>query len=116
TARSMVQGYMTPTGDHVHNVFTRCWEQGAIYVADEVDLAPGHVQTLFNSALANGHAPLAWGNVQRASDFAFVATGNTAGRPTAAFPDRRPMSQAFADRLYFLYWPLDPSIETRAVG
>jgi hypothetical protein len=116
TARSMIQGYMTPIGDPVHNVFTRCWEQGAIYVADEIDLAPGHVQTLFNGALANGYASLAWGNVAQSSDFGFVATGNTAGRPTAAFPDRRPMSQAFMDRLYFMYWPLDASIETRAVG
>lgn len=116
TARSMVQGYMTPNGDPVHNVFTRCWEGGAVYVADEVDLAPGHVQTLFNSALANGQAPLAWGNVERNANFAFVATGNTAGRPTAAFPDRRPMSSAFADRLYFMYWPLDPQIECRVVG
>lgn len=116
TARSMVQGYMSPNGEPVHNVFTRCWEQGKVYVADEVDLAPGHVQTLFNSALANGHAPLAWGNVEKTEGFSFVATGNTAGRPTAAFPDRRPMSNAFADRLYFLYWPLDPAIECRAVG
>lgn len=116
TARSMIQGYMNPNGEPVHNVFTRCWENGSVYVADEVDLAPGHVQTLFNSALANGAAPLAWGNVERSEGFSFVATGNTAGRPTAAFPDRRPMSNAFADRLYFLHWPLDPSIECRAVG
>lgn len=116
TARSMVQGYMTPKGEPVHNVFTRCWERGSIYVADEVDLAPGHVQTLFNSALANAMAPLAWGNVARHDNFGFVATGNTAGRPTSAFPDRRPMSNAFADRLYFMHWPLDPTIETRAVG
>lgn len=113
TARSMIQGYMTPTGAHVHNTFTRCFENGGIYVADEVDLAPGHVQTLFNSALAQGRAPLAWGNVVAHNDFGFVATGNTPGRPTAAFPDRRPMSGAFADRLYFMYWPLDPSIEAR---
>lgn len=116
TARSMIQGYMNPNGEPVHNVFTRCWENGSVYVADEVDLAPGHVQTLFNSALANNAAPLAWGNVSRSEGFSFVATGNTAGRPTAAFPDRRPMSNAFADRLYFLHWPLDPSIECRAVG
>jgi len=26
------------------------------------------------------------------------------------------MSAAFADRLYFMYWPLDPAIECRAGG
>ena len=116
TFRSMVQGYMTPAGEPVHTVFTRCWTEGKVYVADEVDNAPGHVQTLYNSALANGHAPLAWGNIARADGFGFIGTGNTPGRPTRAFPDRSPMSAAFADRLYFLYWPLDPAIEARVGG
>lgn len=116
TFRSMVQGYMTPAGEPVHTAFTRCWTQGRTYVPDETDNAPGHVQTLFNSALANGHAPLAWGNVARKDGFGFVGTGNTPGRPTREFPDRKPMSAAFADRLYFMYWPLDPAIECRAGG
>lgn len=117
TFRSMVQGYCTPNGDPVHTSFTRCWSEGKVYIADECDNAPGHVQTLFNSALANGHAPLAWGNVERAKEgFGFVGTGNTPGRPTREFPDRKPMSAAFADRLYFMHWPLDPAIECRAGG
>lgn len=116
TFRSMIQGYMTPTGEPVHTAFTRCWTGGMGYVADETDNAPGHVQTLFNSALANGHAPLAWGNVARKDGFAFVGTGNTPGRPTRAFPDRKPMSAAFMDRLYFVRWPLDEAIEARAAG
>lgn len=116
TFRSMVQGYCSPDGKPVHTSFTRCWEGGKVYVADEVDNAPGHVQTLYNSALANGHAPLAWGNVTRPDGFAFVGTGNTPGRPTREFPDRVPMSAAFLDRLYFMHWPIDEAIEQRAAG
>lgn len=107
TFRSMIQGYMTPNGEPVHTSFTRCWQHGKFYIADECDNAPGHVQTLFNSALANGHAPLAWGNVERPGTFGFGGAGNTPGRPTREFPDRKPMSAAFADRLYFVHWPLD---------
>lgn len=113
TFRSMVQGYMTPTGDPVHTAFSRCYTSGKVYIADECDNAPGHVQTLYNSALANGHAPLAWGNVGRADGFAFIGTGNTPGRPTREFPDRKPMSAAFADRLYFVHWPLDEASERK---
>lgn len=116
TFRSMIQGYMTPSGEPVHTAFTRCWTGGKGYVPDETDNAPGHVQTLFNSALANGHAPLAWGNVARKDGFLFIGTGNTPGRPTREFPDRKPMSAAFADRLYFIHWPLDPAIECRLAG
>ena len=116
TFRSMIQGYQTPKGAPVHTTFTRCWTEGHGYIADELDNGPGNVQTLFNSALANGHAPLAWGNVERPETFGFIGTGNTPGRPTRSFPDRRPMSQAFADRLYFFYFPLDEAIECRAAG
>lgn len=114
TFRSMIQGYMTPKGEPVHTTFTRCWTEGKVYVADEADNCPGHVQTLFNSALANAWAPLAWGNVARHKSFGFIGTGNTPMRPTRAFPDRRPGSAAFMDRLYFVHWPLDPAIEARA--
>lgn len=116
TFRSMIQGYMTPQGEPVHTTFSRCWTSGKIYIADECDNAPGHVQTLFNSALANGVCPLAWGNAKRADGAQFVATGNTPFRPTREFPDRRPGSAAFVDRLYFMYWPIDPTIECRAMG
>ncbi len=116
TPKSSILGYRTPNGDPVQTAFTRCYGDGAIYVADECDNAPAHVQTLFNSALANGHAPSAWGLIERSPRFGFVGTGNTPGRPTPQFPDRRPMSAAFADRLYFIHWPLDPAIECRAAG
>lgn len=116
TPKSAVMGYRTPMGEPVHTAFSRCWSVGRVYIADECDNAPAHVQTLYNSALANGHAPLAWGSVARAEGFGFVGTGNTPGRPTPAFPDRRPMSAAFADRMYFMHWPLDSAIECRAGG
>jgi hypothetical protein len=116
TPKSSILGYRTPAGEPVHTAFTRRYGEGGVYVADEADNAPAHVQTLFNSALANGHAPAAWGLIPRHETFSFGGTGNSPGRPTPMFPDRRPMSAAFADRLYFLYWPIDPAIECRAGG
>jgi hypothetical protein len=121
TQRSQVQGFQTPnlaTGGTTpaHTSFTRCWTEGKLYIADELDSSPGHVQNLFNSALANGHAPLAWGNVERPKGFLFCGTGNTPGCRTSAFPDRHNMSGAFKDRLYFMHWPLDPAIEMREGG
>lgn len=116
TPKSGVMGYRTPTGEAVFTAFTRMYASGGFYIADEADNAPAHVQTLFNSALANGYAPAAWGLIERHPDFRFVAAGNTPFRPTPAFPDRRPGSAAFMDRLYFVHWPLDPNIERRACG
>jgi len=116
TPKSGVMGYRTPTGEPVETAFTRCYGRGGLYIADEADNAPAHVQTLFNSALANGHAPAAWGQIARSPIFAFGACGNTPFRPTPKFPDRKVGSAAFTDRLYYIFWPLDPNIERRATG
>lgn len=116
TMRSMLQGYRAPDGTPVHTALTRCVTEGKMFIADECDNAPAHVQTLCNSGLANGHWPLAWGSVETHPDFSFSGTGNTPMRPTRAFPDRKPGSGAFMDRLYFMHWPLDPMIEAKATG
>jgi hypothetical protein len=116
TPKSGIMGYRTPQGDKVETAFTRCYTMGQGYVGDEIDNAPAHVQSIKNSALANGKCPTAWGMVERAEGFVYVGTGNTPGRKTKAFPDRQPMSAAFMDRLYFIHWPLDPAIECRAAG
>jgi hypothetical protein len=118
TPKSSILGYRSPDGKPVQTAFTRCYggKAAGIYIADECDNAPAHVQTLFNSALANGHAPTAWGMLDRSDLFGFAGTGNTPGFQTPTFPDRRPMSAAFKDRLYFMFWPLDPAIECRAGG
>ena len=116
TPKSGILGYRTPAGDPVWTATLRRYAEGGIIVWDEMDNAPGHVQNVGNSMLANGHAPAAWGMVPRHETFGFIGTGNTPGRPTPRFPDRKNMSAAFADRLYFVHVPLDPNIERRATG
>ena len=116
TPKSGIFGYRTPTGEVVETAFTRCYGKGQIYIADEADNAPAYVQTLFNSALANGFAPGAGGMISKHEAFGFIGAGNTPFRPTPAFPDRWLGSQAFIDRLYFMHWPIDPAIECRLAG
>src|SRR5262245_35959329 len=116
TPKSGILGYRTPTGDKVDTAFTRTYATGHGYIGDELDNAPAGVQSIKNSALANGHCPTPWGMVPRGEGFVYIGTGNTPGRPTPAFPDRKRMSAAFADRLYFVHVPIDPAIECRAAG
>jgi hypothetical protein len=116
TARSAVQGYRTPVGEPVQTAFTRCYPADAAYIADELDASPAQVQSLFNSALANGHAVAAWGPLTKGARSVFIGTGNSPGAPTPQHPDRKRMGEAFKDRLFFIYVPLDPAIECRAGG
>jgi hypothetical protein len=116
TPKSHILGYRNLDKSPAETAFSRAYPTNAVYVADETDNASAGVQTLFNSALANHRAPFAWGMLDRGERFVFTGTGNTPGRKTPMFPDRHPMSAAFADRLYFIHWPLDPAIEQRAAG
>src|SRR3990167_78589 len=60
TAKSHLQGYKTPTGEHSHTAFSRCYTgegtngiapDGGLYIGEEIDNAPAHVQSLQNTAL-----------------------------------------------------------------
>ena len=116
TFRSMVQGFCNTQGAPVHTSFSRLWETGGVYIAEELDAAPSNVQTLFNSGLANDRTAFPWGNTPKSSKFRFAGNGNTPGAPTREFPDRKMMASAFKDRLYFMYWPIDPAIEAKMAG
>src|SRR5262245_2002962 len=118
TPRSDVRGYRNLDKTNAETAFSRAWSTpNRTYVLEEADNGPGSLQNYYNSALANGHAPFPWGLVARAEGFGFAANGNTPGLGrTDAYPDRKPMSPAFRDRLYFIHWPLDTAIEARACG
>jgi MoxR-like ATPase len=116
TPRSAILGYRTPNGDPVQTPFTSLYANGGLLIHDEMDNAPAYVQSILNTALANGHSPSAWGTIKRHPDFFYCAAGNTPFRPTARFPDRLPGSFAYMDRLYFVHFEIDPNIERRACG
>lgn len=116
TSRTMVQGFRSPSGDHMETPFTRTYAVGGAYIPDELDAAPAAVQGMFNSALANGHAPAAWGPMERHPLWIFIGTGNTPLCPTRNYPDRQPGNEAFKDRLYFIEVPVDRNIMRRKCG
>lgn len=127
TTRSMIQGFMDATRQPSYTAFSRCYtgegvevesgkNKGGLYIGEEIDCAPASVQSLKNTAYANGHSPFAWGMRKRGEKFGGVYNGNTPGRPTREFPERKPMSAAFLDRLYFMYWGRDENITRRATG
>jgi MoxR-like ATPase len=116
TFKSGLQGFMNAAGKFVEVPFVKAWRDGQIYIAEELDCAPGGVQNLLNTALAGDYAPTAKGKIEKGEGFGFIGTMNTPGRPTPEFSERKVMGHAFKDRLYFVYWPQDENIENRAAG
>lgn len=116
TPRSALLGYRTPQGEPVETQLTRCYREGGFLIHDEIDNSPAYVQSILNTALANGVLPTAWGAISMHPGFLYAAAGNTPMRPTPRYPDRQPGSFAYGDRLYWIEWRLDPNIERRACG
>lgn len=116
TPTSKVFGYQNATGGYVSTPFRRAYEDGGLFLCDELDNGhPGLVAEL-NQALANGHAAFADGMIERHPRFRFVATGNTFGRgPDRLFVGRNILDAATLDRFVTLDIPVDEALERTLV-
>ena len=117
TAPSRVEGFMgADAKTYMGTMFRKLYENGGVFVIDELDNAGPDLLTSLNAALENGHCAFPDGMVARSEKFLLVATGNTNGRGgNASFPERRALDAATLDRFFFLNWEYDESLE-RAIA
>ena len=115
SVRSDLVGYVRPMdGVKVETAFSKAYENGGVFVADELDNWNSGVLTSINSALANGEYTFPWGVVERHEDFIFVGCGNTIGMgATANYSERSALSGATRDRLVFIDWVVDEKLERK---
>lgn len=101
-------------GKEIHNLttgktkyqmpdFIKCFEEGGVFLLDELDAADPNVLLVLNSALSNGYVnlPARNGNTRavRHKDFICVATANTVGRgANRTYAGRSQLDEATLDR------------------
>lgn len=108
-------GYLNATGTYVRTVFRDLWENGGLFLADELD--NGHPSTLatLNAALAaKAGTGIAFpdGMVDRHKDFIFMASANTYGRgPDRIYVGRQQLDAATMDRFVVEEINYDESLE-----
>lgn len=83
--------------------FVRCYEQGGVFLLDEMDGCDPNLLLVINSALANGFLPLADRRAnpmaRRHKDFVLIATANTYGKGAdRRYCGRFPLDRATLDR------------------
>lgn len=112
---SIIVGYMDANGRYISTPFRDCWEHGGVYGIDEVDNANAMTLTMLNNALSLGICEFPDGaQVKRHPKCYIISTGNTCGNgPTAAFPERRALDNAFRTRFMFLAWDYDKAHERK---
>ena len=115
TADYKLFGSMDAHNSYRGTAFREKFEQGGVFLIDEIDNASGNLLTTLNTALANGHMAFPDGLVARHPDFICIATGNTAGRGASRLhSERRALDSATLDRFYSILveydWTLVRSI------
>lgn len=87
-SESQLAGWLLPTGEggrfeYRHSPFIDIYENGGVFLFDEIDSADPNTMTFINAAIANGHmhVPQRLGNpvVQRHADCVIMAAANTFG-------------------------------------
>lgn len=106
------KGYRDGHGNYNTTQFRQAFENGGIYLADEIDGSMPTALLAFNAALANGHCAFPDKLVERHPDFIFLAAANTTGTgATLEYVGRFKQDAAFNDRFCFLSWPVDTALE-----
>jgi len=114
TSEFRLIGYKDAMGAYQETAFRQCYEHGGVFCVDELDNANPALLTTLNGMLESQLGAFPDRIVSRHKDFVFVATGNTNGRgATKAFPDRRKMDAAMMDRLVFVDWGYDSTLENK---
>jgi cobaltochelatase CobS len=106
-------GFTDAQGRVVSRPFREIYQNGGVYLFDEIDGSlPGAVLA-FNAATANGYCDFPDGPIARHPDCVLIAAGNTAGHgATDQFTGRTKLDLAFLDRFALLIWEIDESLET----
>jgi len=109
-------GYRDGHGILHSTAFRESFENGGLYLLDEMDNASADVLVTLNSALANGVMAFPDGMVKRHADFRLVATGNTWGNgATAQYVGRSAIDGATLDRFVRIMVDVDENVEDAMV-
>lgn len=113
TPKSELFGFFAPDNKtYRRTLFRIIWEEGGIFLIDEIDNADDALLTTLNTALANDICTFPDAMVKRHPDFVCLATGNSAGRGgDVLHQSRRPLSGATLDRFISIRWDYDEEME-----
>lgn len=97
--------------------FRKAWENGGVYLFDEIDGSVPAAVVAFNAALANGVMAFPDKMIERHPDCVIIAAANTSGMgATSEFTGRMKLDMATLDRFLMIEWGIDEELETASCG
>jgi cobaltochelatase CobS len=108
-----VLGFIDANGNIVSTQFLKIYENGGIYLADEIDNWQASALLSLNAALANGWVASPKGMTPRHKDCVVIAAANTWGLgATSEYVGRSKLDAASLDRFQpKILWPYDTNLE-----
>lgn len=118
TYKEELEGHYVPgTGEYKRTQFRDAYENGGVFLLDEIDRARAEVVVAMNSAIANGLCSFPDGPKPRHKDFVLVAGANTLGQGAdAEYHSAQAICASTRDRFVFLRWDASPELELAAIG
>lgn len=112
-----LSGFIDAQGRIVSTPFRNAYQNGGLFLFDEIDGSlPGAVMS-FNAALANGHADFPDKNICRHADFRVIGAANTFGAGAdRLYVGRNQLDASTLDRFFMLPMAYDDDLEAAIVG
>lgn len=109
----LLLGFKDANGQTVRTQFREAYENGGVFLFDEMDGSdPGAIVAL-NAALANGHCPFPDGVIARHPDFKCIGAGNTTlTGANHEYSGRNQLDAASIDRFAFIEFGMDEKLES----
>lgn len=114
TSKSDIIGYMAANGQYVTTHFRKAYEEGGVFLMDEIDAGNANVLIQINAALSNGLCAFPDAMVKRHEDFVFIASANTFGNgANRQYVGRNQLDAATLDRFAVIEWFIDDDLEAQ---
>lgn len=110
-------GFMDAQGRIVSTEFRKAYENGGLFLFDEIDASYPQAVLAFNAALANDYMDFPDKRVSRHKDFYCIAAANTYGQGAdRQYIGRNQLDAASLDRFVFIDWSYDENLERDLAG
>lgn len=110
-------GFMDVQGRIVSTEFRKAYENGGLFLFDEIDASYPQAILAFNAALANDYMDFPDKRVPRHKDFYCIAAANTYGQGAdRQYIGRNQLDAASLDRFVFIDWNYDENLERDLAG
>ena len=107
-------GFIDGNGIYHRTAFRNAFENGGVFLWDEIDSSDARAMVAFNSALENESADFPDGNVKRHPDFISIASANTYGRGAdRMYIGRNHLDAATLDRFVSVELDYDEELEKK---